>query len=491
MSNNITRDDLDAVCDLLRQDDPVLTQSRNVRAFEREWSDWVGVRYSVFVNSGSSANLVTLAALKEMHGGGEIILPTVTWVSDVAAALHCGFTPVFVDIDPRTLGMDHRQILEKITPRTRAVFLTHVLGYNALSRPLLDELACRGVPLIEDVCESHGATFEGRKLGSFGLASNFSFYYAHHLSTVEGGMVCTNDADLYDTVRMLRSHGMIRELDSDSRRRDYADEHPDLNPDFIFALPGLNVRSTEINAVIGRSQLKRLDDGIRRRTENLRLFLDHLDPDRYQTDFATEGSSNYALTLILRRPDHALMRPRHGRLEDAAASSSAAARPAAAIRCGSRILTRLLGPEAWKQFPRADHVHFFGVYIGNYPTLERDKILRLCDLLNGIPLTPPLSRGARGANETPRPPGERGRVRKRGRLMAGRKLDLLILNPSSRAQVYQALGSELAAVENPVWAGLTATFARTAGLSVDLIDGEAEGLTATSWRSASATPTRC
>src|SRR3984957_5154995 len=175
MQNNITRDDLDAVCALLSQEDPILTQSRNVRAFEREWSAWVGVRHSVFVNSGSSANLLTLAALKERVGPGEIILPTVTWVSDVAAALHCGFTPVFVDIDPRTLGMDHRQALEKITPRTRALFLTHVRGYSALIRQLLDEQAARAVPLLEDVCELHGATFQGRKLGSLGLASKFSF----------------------------------------------------------------------------------------------------------------------------------------------------------------------------------------------------------------------------------------------------------------------------------------------------------------------------
>ncbi len=382
MKNNITRDDLDAVCDLLREDDPVLTQSRNVRAFEREWSEWAGVRHSVFVNSGSSANLVTLAALKE-RGGGEIIVPTVTWVSDVAAALHCGFTPVFVDIDPRTLGMDHRQVLEKITPRTRAVFLTHVLGYNALTWPLLDQLAARGVALIEDVCESHGATFEGRKLGSFGLASNFSFYYAHHLSTVEGGMVCTNDADFCETVRMLRSHGMVRELESESRRRDHADEHPDLHPDFIFALPGYNVRSTEINAVIGRSQLKRLDEGIRRRRENLRVFLDHLDPDTYQTDFATEGSSNYALTLILRRPDHALMRHVMAALR---ANGVEFRRGTAGGGNQTRqpYLSRLLGPDAWKAFPRADHVHFFGAYIGNYPTLEKEKILRLCDLLNAV-----------------------------------------------------------------------------------------------------------
>jgi CDP-4-dehydro-6-deoxyglucose reductase, E1 len=383
MKNNITRDDLDAVCALLSQEDPVLTQSRNVRAFEREWSEWVGVRYSVFVNSGSSANLLTLAALKDRVGPGEIILPTVTWVSDIAAALHCGFTPVFVDIDPRTLGMDHRQVLEKITPRTRAVFLTHVLGYNALSRTLLDELAARGVPLLEDVCESHGAAFEGHKLGSFGMASNFSFYYAHHLSTVEGGMVCTNDADFYETVRMLRSHGMIRELESESRRREYADEHPDLNPDFIFALPGYNVRSTEINAVFGRSQLKRLDDGNRRRSENLAIFLENLNPEWYQTDFAVEGSSNYAFTLILKRPDDALMRAVMAELR-AAGVEFRRGTAGGGNQVRQPYLKRVVGPDAWKEFPHADHVHFYGVYIGNYPTLEKGKILRLCEMLNAL-----------------------------------------------------------------------------------------------------------
>lgn len=384
MKNNLAREDLDAVCDLLRQDDPVLTQSRHVRALEEEWSAWLGVKHSVFVNSGSSANLLTLAALRELHGpGGEVIVPTITWVSDVAAVLHCGFEPVFVDVDPRTLGMDNEQVLAKLTPRTRAVFLTHVLGYNALTPRLLDELRRRRVPLLEDVCESHGATFAGRKLGSLGLASNFSFYYAHHLSTIEGGMVCTDDADLYECVRMLRSHGLVRELDSDSRKREYADEHPDLNPEFIFAHPGYNVRSTEINAVIGRSQLRRLDDGVRRRTENLLLFLENLDPSVYQTDFGTEGSSNYALTLVLREADDLRCR----RVMTCLGNHRVEFRRGTAGG-GNQVrqpyLRRLLGPDAWREYPRADHVHFYGFYIGNYPGLERDKILRLCELLNGL-----------------------------------------------------------------------------------------------------------
>src|SRR4051794_13161035 len=306
MRDNISRDDLDAVIDFLRQDDPILTQSTNVRAFEREWSDWLGVRHSVFVNSGSSANLLTLAALKELYGPGEVIVSPLNWVSDIAAVLQCGFEPVFLDIDPRTLGMGNRAIVDRLSPRTRAVLLTHILGYNALTQPLLDELRPRGIPLLEDVCESHGATFAGRKLGTFGLASNFSFYYAHHLSTIEGGMVCTDNEEFYETVRMLRSHGMVRELDSRTRKEAYWQAYPDLNREFIFAYPAYNVRSTEINAIIGRSQLRRLDANVERRTENLHLFLRNLDPALYQADFETEGSSNYAFTLILKQPDAAL-----------------------------------------------------------------------------------------------------------------------------------------------------------------------------------------
>jgi CDP-6-deoxy-D-xylo-4-hexulose-3-dehydrase len=383
MKSNISRADLDAVCSFLQQDDPVLTQARQVRAFEQEWSDWVGVRHSVFVNSGSSANLLTLAALKELHGDGEIIVPAITWVSDIASVLHCGFEPVFVDIDPRTLGMDQRQVLDKITPKTRAVFLTHVLGFNALSALFLDELRRRGVPLLEDVCESHGATFQQRRLGSLGLAANFSFYYAHHLSTIEGGMICTSDTELYETVRMLRSHGMVRELESASRRHEYSDEYPDLNPDFIFAYPGYNMRGTEINAVIGRSQLPRLEENIARRNENFSLFLRYLDPDTYLTDFACAGCSNYAFTLILKEPDDEQFRRIMKELR-AAGVEFRRGTAGGGNQLRQPYLRRRFGPHAWKDFPRADHVHFYGMYIGNYPTLERDKILRLCELLNRI-----------------------------------------------------------------------------------------------------------
>jgi CDP-6-deoxy-D-xylo-4-hexulose-3-dehydrase len=383
MKNNIAREDLDAAVRLLQGDDPILTQASNVRAFEKEWSAWLGVKHSVFVNSGSSANLITLAALRETRGPGKVIVPPLTWVSDIASVLQAGFEPVFVDINPRTLGMDTEQVLRALTPDTRAVFLTHVLGYNALTRRLLDELAARDIPLLEDVCESHGAAFEGRKLGAFGLMSNFSFYYAHHLSTIEGGMVCTNDPRLYEVLRMLRSHGMVRECSSRESRQPYLERHPDLNPDFIFAFPAYNVRSTEINAVIGRSQLKRLDANNRARSANLEVFLAYLDPDLYQTDFDTDGSSNYAFTLVMKHPDDGL----RDRVMDALRRHGVEFRRGTAgggNQLRQPYLRRRFGEDYCRNFPHVEHVHFYGFYIGNYPTLQRDAIVRLCDLLNSL-----------------------------------------------------------------------------------------------------------
>ena len=382
MRNNISREDLDCLVEFLKQDDPILTQSKNVQAFEREWSEWLGVKHSVFVHSGSAANLVTMATLRHLKGEGEVIVPTLTWVSDIASVLHAGLEPVFVDIDPRTLGMDISKVLDKVNGRTRAVFLTHVLGYNGLNQKLLDELAARDIPLIEDCCEAHGANYQGHRVGSMGWASNFSFYYAHHLSTVEGGMVCTNDDALYEAIRIYRSHGMVREASEQATKDHYTAEHPDLNPDFIFAYPAYNVRGTELNAVIGRNQLKRLDDNNAIRTRNLKLFLQGLDPAKYQTDFAVEGSSNYAFTLILKSPDDALRDRVERTLRElkvefrrgTAGGGNQLRQPYARERFG----------DEYKNYPFTNHVHFYGWYIGNYPDLEPERITALTELLNTI-----------------------------------------------------------------------------------------------------------
>ena len=382
MRNNILREDLDAVIEHLKQDDPILTHGANVRAFEAEWSEWLGVKYSVFVNSGASANLLTMAILKIRHPeGGEVIVPPLAWVSDVASVLQNGFKPVFADIDPRTLAMHPAQILAKLNDKTRAVFLTHVQGFDGLTDGLLDELKRRNIPLIEDVCESHGATHGGKKLGSFGWISNFSFYYAHHMSTIEGGMVCTDDPKVYQQARMLRSHGMVREANDAAVHAAYRSENPELNPDFIFAFAAYNARNTEIGGIMGRSQLKRLDRIVKRRTENLLHFLKQIDPDKYRTDFKLEGSSNYAFNLILKRSDDDLVQRLMQKMRDSGVEfRRGSAGGGNQIR--QPYLRGIVPDGHHLEFPETEHVHFYGFYIGNFPDLKVEEVGALCAILN-------------------------------------------------------------------------------------------------------------
>ena len=382
MENNIPREDLDAVIEFL-QGEPILTQSKNVKDFEEEWSKWLGVKHSVFVNSGSSANLISLSVLKQTSGLGEIIVPALTWVSDIASVIQTGFTPVFVDINPRNLCMNDDEVIRKITKNTKGVFITHAQGFNGLTDNLLDVLSIKKIPLIEDVCESHGATFKGAKLGSIGLMSNFSFYFAHHMSTVEGGMVCTNDNKLYQLCRMFRSHGMVRESTDEGVRSQYVKKHPELNPDFIFAFPAYNMRNNEIGAVFGRNQLKRLDKNNQKRKENFQLFLDNLDPEKYRTDFDLEGSCNYAFNLILKKPDVKFCERVMQKLSEVGVEFRRGS-AGGGNQLRQPYLKDLVADEEYANYPVVDHIHFFGFYVGNYPGLSDGKILSLCGFLNTI-----------------------------------------------------------------------------------------------------------
>ncbi|AXS40638.1 DegT/DnrJ/EryC1/StrS aminotransferase family protein [Breoghania sp. L-A4] len=384
MRNNISRADLDAVIDHLKQDDPILTNGRNCRAFEEAWSEWLGVKYSVFVNSGSSANLLSMTVLRHAFPeGGEIIVPPLTWVSDISSVLQAGFTPIFADIDPHTLGLDTDAVLARITDKTRAVFLTHAQGFDGLCDRLMAELKTRGIALVEDVCESHGATHNGRKVGSFGQMSNFSFYYAHHMSTIEGGMVCTNDPEIYQQARMLRSHGMVRESNDETTRERYKSAHPDLNPEFIFAFPAYNMRNTEIGAIMGLSQLKRLDANNVRREENLALFLDLIDGERYRKDFRREGSSNYAFNLILREADDVLMDRLMASLRDNGVEFRRGS-AGGGNQLRQPYLRGIVPQDHHLSCPNAEHVHFYGMYIGNFPDLGLDEVRVLCDIINAV-----------------------------------------------------------------------------------------------------------
>lgn len=382
MINNIQQEDIDEAVHFLQTSNR-LTNGPKVVEFEEAWSRWLGVKHSVFVNSGASANYITMAVLRDLYGPGEVIVPPITWSSDLSSVFAAGLTPVFADVNLRNLAMDEEAILEKISENTRAVFLTHVLGFNGLTSRILEELQNRNIPLIEDVCESHGASMNGQKCGTFGLASNFSFYYAHHMSTIEGGMICTDDDRFYQLCRLYRSHGMIRESTDAEFKEEVCRKYPDLRPEFLFLVPGYNMRSTEINAVIGLIQLKRLDANNKKRMKNFELFLDNLDPKKYFTEFDRNGAVNYAFVVMLREPDE----KRFLRLTKALKNEGVEFRRGTAG--GGNMARQPFVKQQMKDFDaaslkNADSIHFYGLYTGNYPGLEREKILSLCRLLNTI-----------------------------------------------------------------------------------------------------------
>jgi CDP-6-deoxy-D-xylo-4-hexulose-3-dehydrase len=386
MSDNISREDLDLVIEHLKKDNPKLTNGPECRAFEEAWSKWLGVKYSVFVNSGASANLLSMTMLKIKHPeGGEVIVPPFTWVSDIASIIQCGFTPVFVDIDLDTLGMNTNGILNAITNKTRAVFLTYAQGFDCLSDKLLAELQLRNIPLIEDVCESHGATHNGKLLGSFGWMSNFSFYFAHHMSTIEGGMVCTNDENVYHTVRMLRSHGMVRECGSEPMVKNYQKVYPELNPEFIFAFAAYNVRNTEIGGILGQNQLKYLDNNVTIRNENLFEFLSKLDSNKYKIDFRLVGCSNYAFNIVL-QPEYAnkeFAQRLMGKMRDAEIEFRRGS-AGGGNQLRQPYLKGIVPEDHYKNYPNTEHMHFYSFYAGNYPTLSKMAIKEITDVLNKV-----------------------------------------------------------------------------------------------------------
>lgn len=235
MNDNIDKEDVNSVINFLSSDNiPKLTNGPKVVEFENAWGKWLGTQYNLFVNSGASANELTMLALAHIVGEGEIIVPPLTWISDISSVLFAGHKLVFVDVNFENLSFDIEKLKSAITPQTKAIFLTHVLGINGLSDELLEICENKNILLIEDVCESHGTKFQGCKVGNFGFASNFSFYFAHHMSTIEGGMISTNNWEFYQVCRALRSHGMTREMTSDYMKNEIIKSNPDLNPDFIF-----------------------------------------------------------------------------------------------------------------------------------------------------------------------------------------------------------------------------------------------------------------
>jgi CDP-6-deoxy-D-xylo-4-hexulose-3-dehydrase len=316
-----------------------------------------------------------------------VIVPPIGWVSDISSVVQLGMTPVFVDVSLTDFNITAENIKRAITKDTKAIVLVHTLGFNAINDEIITIAKENDILLIEDCCEAHGAKYGDKRVGSFGDISLFSFYFGHHITTIEGGTVCVNDDKLYDLAKLFRSHGMTREA-SPELQEYYKLTNPDLNPLFTFAVAGFNMRSTELNAVLGLEQLKRLDYNIECRRNNLDTWLKNLDPNKFITSFNTEGNSNFALPLVMQ----SITRDRLHINDDYSSVCDILDLNGVEYRLGTAGGGNQARQPYLKNFPykisgvlaQADYIHENALYIGNHVDLTKEQIIELCKKLNNV-----------------------------------------------------------------------------------------------------------
>lgn len=304
--NALNKKDLLKLCKYILNT-KTLTQGKEVKQFEKNFSYWNKSKYSVFVNSGSSANLLIIYAAKEFYkwsNNDEIIVPSLTWPTTVNPVIQAGLKPVFLDTNFEDLSINYDDLKKKITKRTKGIFIAHILGFPANINKIKRIIKNKNIKLFEDCCESYGAKINNKKIGNFGIASSYSFYWAHHMTTIEGGMITTNNLNFYNLCKIKRSHGFARELDEKQHAK-IKKRYKNINFSFLFLSDGFNLRSTNMNAYIGINQLKKLDSFIKLRNENYKKFINCLKP--YETNFHIINYSNYrdmssfALPLIFKK----------------------------------------------------------------------------------------------------------------------------------------------------------------------------------------------
>ncbi|TAL64804.1 MAG: DegT/DnrJ/EryC1/StrS family aminotransferase [Legionella sp.] len=256
-------------------DSGVFTMGKHVQIFEHLFSDFFGSRYAVMVNSGSSANLLAIAALfyrnkNALKPGDEVIVPAVSWSTTYYPLYQYGLKIKFVDVNRDTLNLDIEEVAKAITDQTRAIFAVNLLG-NPIDFYALNELiADKNIILLEDNCESMGALLNGKQAGTFGLMGTFSTFFSHHISTMEGGMVVTDDEELYHIMLSLRAHGWTRNLPVDNKVCIKSDNP--FEESFRFVLPGYNLRPLEMSGALGKVQLEKLPSIVEGRRKNAIIF---------------------------------------------------------------------------------------------------------------------------------------------------------------------------------------------------------------------------
>ena len=285
-----------------------ISQGPKVKAFEREYADYIGTNFGVACNSGSSANLLALTALIQsgyLSPGDEVIVPSSTFTTVISPVLQTGLVPVFVDVEMETYNICPDAIRKSISKKTKLIMMVHSLGCPAKMDEIMNISREFNIPVLEDCCEAHGASIDGKRVGSFGLISTFSFFVAHNMTTGEGGMIMTNDESLYDNLRSVREFGRLIKYEPNQPRFYYTDEAlEDYDERYVFTNIGYNLRMTDIAASLGIEQLKKLDGFNEKRvalaeryTNRLKKHEEYLilpkTPDRFYHSF-------YGYPIVLR-----------------------------------------------------------------------------------------------------------------------------------------------------------------------------------------------
>ncbi len=358
------------------------TMGEQVAAFEREFADYFGAAHGIMVNSGSSANLVAVAALahkaeRPLRRGDEVIVPAISWATTYHPLQQYGLKLRFVDVELETLNMDVAKLEAALTPRTRAIVPVSILGNPAGLDVIRAFADAHGLYVLEDNCESMDAELNGRKTGTFGDLNTFSFFFSHHISTMEGGMILTDDRESADLCRCLRAHGWTRDLAPDTSL--YQRASSDHFEAYRFILPGYNVRPLEMEAAVGRRQLEKLPGFTAARRRNLALFQKLFAGDeRFIIQKENGKSSAFCFTVILnpaRRPDREKV---FAALKEA--------------DIGFRIITGgcFLRHDVLKYYDydivgrieNAYTAHDLGFFVGNHPFDLTPQIERLRDVLD-------------------------------------------------------------------------------------------------------------
>jgi CDP-6-deoxy-D-xylo-4-hexulose-3-dehydrase len=365
--DTINNEDIDRLIAWLKTY-PRLTKGKVTVQFEEKWSQWLGMKYSVFNNSGSSANLLMYYALLASGKlkNKKVIVPSVGWVTSIAPAIQFGFEPIMCEADPDTFGLDLNhleELLKKHNPST--VLLVQVLGVPHKMEQMMALKKKYGFYLLEDTCAAIGASWRGKKLGTFGDMSSFSFYFGHQMSTIEGGMVSTNDEDLRDTLLMLRSHGWSKDLSPENHKK-WVQKYSidDFHSPFVFFVPGFNVRSTDLNAYIGLGQLEKLDWIIERRQENHTRYRQLLG-ERF---YAQKPDDPKAILCSISFGLLADSTEQRRAIVSALVENGIETRIFSAGNLGLHpFWTNLYGQTS---FPMADRIHHTGFFLPNHPSMS-------------------------------------------------------------------------------------------------------------------------